>query len=149
LNQSEYIKTCYNIKESNCPHFDLEEEFAIQLLIKNLIKSNLILSAHDTAEGGLFMALMESCMHKNLGMQISNISTLRDDVFLLSESQSRVIVSVAPENENKFLEIVKDTSCLKLGIITSGRLMICNQDFGSIHDWKKLHEETLSSLIEN
>lgn len=149
LNQSEYIKNCFGIKESNCPYFEIEEEYTLQQIIKKLINLKLILSAHDTAEGGLFMSLLESCMYKNMGIKIENNSGLRDDVLLLSESQSRIIVTVSPENENQFLSSLHDNKVLRLGIVTSGKLEIFNQDFGSIMDWKNLHYNTLATLIEN
>jgi phosphoribosylformylglycinamidine synthase len=58
-------------------------------------KTRLLASAHDLADGGLGMALLEACFRKQLGAEI----TLPGDVFmaLFSESTGRVLVSCSAE----------------------------------------------------
>lgn len=48
-------------------------------------------------KAGIAVALAESCISGNLGAQVALDTSLRSDVALFSESQSRVILSVAPE----------------------------------------------------
>jgi phosphoribosylformylglycinamidine synthase len=48
----------------------LDEEFELQETIKELVKQDLIQSAHDISEGGLFATLLESAMPSILGFDI-------------------------------------------------------------------------------
>ncbi len=78
----------------------------------------LIASAHDMSDGGLAVALAESAFGGKKGCSIeittTEIGALAE---LFSESHSRFVVSVAPENMKKFESIFKD-DCLKLGKVT-------------------------------
>lgn len=106
INQSEYLYSFLGIKESPAPYFDIEEEYLVQDVIKRLIKSNVIASAHDVSDGGLFVTLAESSMPRQLGFDIVCDKAKRKDAFLFGESQSRVVVSVSNENKQKLEEIV-------------------------------------------
>lgn len=55
-------------------------------------------SAHDLSEGGLAVALAESCISGEIGANVElSANGLRSDVALFSESQSRIVLTVAPE----------------------------------------------------
>lgn len=151
LNQSEYIKQIHDIRNGQCPYFDLEEEFRLQEVVKSLIKNKMIANAHDVAEGGVFMSLMESSFYLDKGFDIQCPSNLRSDVFLFSESQSRVIVSVAANNVEAFENTIATSkiSCTKLGNVTSGAIAINGDDFGDITGWKNIHYTKLGQIIEN
>lgn len=75
----------------------------------------LIASCHDVSDGGLVVAMIESCFGGNLGMEIA-----LDEgehplmVQLFSESHSRFVVSVSPEATGAFEEIM-GTDCTLLG----------------------------------
>ncbi|HNS43519.1 MAG TPA: AIR synthase-related protein, partial [Taishania sp.] len=56
---SEYLYSYHGIKASPAPYFDLEKEFAVQEVVKDLIQSELINAAHDVSDGGLFITLAE------------------------------------------------------------------------------------------
>ena len=89
----------HKFNESTTPFFDLDVEFDLQTSISSLIKNKLILSAHDVSDGGLFITLLESSMHNNLGFSIQTNDQIRKDAFLFGESPSRVIVSVIKDKE--------------------------------------------------
>ena len=55
------------IKESSTPNFDLDAEYNMQQTITSLIRKGVIESAHDVADGGLFITLLESAFINNLG----------------------------------------------------------------------------------
>ena len=55
------------VEFSPAPYFDLEEEFELQTKCWPVFIKDMLESAHDVAEGGLFVALAESGFHKNLG----------------------------------------------------------------------------------
>jgi phosphoribosylformylglycinamidine synthase len=150
LNQSEYIKRVFNINESKCPRFELEEEYHLQQVIKNVIRNTRVRSVHDIAEGGLFMNLLESGFENGKGFEITNPTKLRDDVFLLSESQSRVVVSIAPEFKNSLTDLLaqNDLDFVELGSVTGSEIRIGTDSLGSIEDWKNTYDHKLAQLIE-
>lgn len=69
------------------------------------IRKGLVNSAHDLSEGGLGVALAESCFGKGIGAQVELSSELRSDVLLFSESQSRILLSASPEQAEAILAL--------------------------------------------
>jgi phosphoribosylformylglycinamidine synthase len=66
-----------------------------------LIREGLVQSAHDCSEGGLAVALAESCFNPErlFGADIAlNAGDTPAATLLFNESQSRIVISVAPEN---------------------------------------------------
>jgi len=89
------------------PAIDLEVEAVRQKQLLSAIKSGLVSSAHDIAEGGTAIALAESLFNTaGLGAEI----TLEGEptVALFSETQSRFIVSIKAENKEQFEALVED-----------------------------------------
>jgi phosphoribosylformylglycinamidine synthase II len=146
---SEYLASYHNFNESSTPSFDLDKEYELQQSISKLIKKSFIESAHDVADGGLFITLLESCMSKNLGFAINSMDSIRKDAFLFGESPSRVVVSVNINKKNDFeglMDINKTTYSL-LGSVTDGKLSIDNQSYGTSFDYKKIYDTSLSSKM--
>src|SRR3546814_10676115 len=96
---SEYLSSFLNIRKSPAPYFDLEKEYAMHQVLKQLIREKLIVSAHDVSDGGLYITLLESAMPNDFGFAIDTDSEIRKDAFLFGESQGRVVVSVKPANQ--------------------------------------------------
>ena len=82
ISSSEYLASFHGCKESPAPPFDLEKEYQLQELVKNSIKQKHIESAHDVADGGLFITLLESAMPNQLGFDITTSSEIRTDAFI-------------------------------------------------------------------
>ncbi|MBL4715461.1 MAG: phosphoribosylformylglycinamidine synthase subunit PurL, partial [Bacteroidia bacterium] len=148
---SEYLYNYQNIKHSPAPEFDLEEEFALQNAIKDLIDQSLINSAHDISEGGLFITLIESAMVNAFGFEITTDQNFRKDAYLFGEAQSRVIVSISPEKKNPIVSCLESNSCIfsKIGAVTTNSISIDNEDFGSIDKYKELYNTSLKNSIES
>src|SRR5205085_7134833 len=129
---SEYLYSFHKIKKSPAPHFDLDTEYEVQQIVKDLIKKKLIQSAHDVSDGGLFITLAESCMPRGLGFSIETDFDCRADAFLFGEAQSRIVVSVSPEKLDDFVDVLvaSDVEFSNLGTITSGELLIDEESFG-------------------
>lgn len=95
---SEYLKVQFGKVAGNCPALDLALEKRVQTACLCAIKKNLIHSAHDISEGGLAVALAESCFlnpNTNLGVKIDVQIERRADFSLFGEEQSRIVVSLA------------------------------------------------------
>ena len=148
---SEYLTSFHKIKESSTPEFCLDTEFKIQEAIKNLIRKNLIKSAHDVSDGGLFICLIESCIDKNFGFHINGEKSIRDDAFLFGESPSRIIVSVSKSKENNFVKYLESEKVYfrLIGSVTSGEISYNDVSFGNIKDYKSLYENSLSDIMNS
>ncbi|MFB5284276.1 phosphoribosylformylglycinamidine synthase subunit PurL [Peribacillus sp. Hz7] len=98
------------------PEIDLDVEQARQQQILAAIQAGLIKSAHDVAEGGLAVALSESLFgEKELGASVT--VTGEAVAALFSETQSRFLISVSPENQAAFEAAVKDA--VQIGTVTN------------------------------
>ena len=148
---SEYLYSYHKIKSSPAPFFDLAKEYDTHQFIKQLIQSHAIVSAHDVADGGLFITLMESAMSRNLGFEIESEEDIRKDAFLFGEAQGRIVVSVPEAKQAEFIEIAA-TSAIEytlLGTVTAGDILIDEQSFGHVSKYKSSFETSLEKTIES
>jgi len=126
LGGSEYLKTIHGLKKGKCPTMDLKLEKSVQKTALEAINKGLVRSAHDCSEGGLAVALAESCMCKKLGAKIDLAGKLRADALLFGETQSRIILSASPKNVKKILQIAKKnkTPAAVIGEVGGNKLVI-------------------------
>ena len=82
------------------PAPDLDSERKLAALTGSAAAAGLLASAHDLSDGGLAIALAESCLRGARGCRVS----LPGDLFtgLFSESAARAVVSVQPGREDEF-----------------------------------------------
>ena len=119
FNGSEIQKMVSGKISGDLTHFDLKQEKRNQELVLEAIESNLVESAHDLAEGGLAVALSESAFKNDLGM---SVELDIPDAQLFSETQSRFILSVNPENTEAF-EKLMELNAQKIGRVTATRMI--------------------------
>jgi phosphoribosylformylglycinamidine synthase len=148
LGSSEYLRHNKKIKYSNCPYFDLEEEFALHQTIKSLIVSNLVQSVHDVSEGGLFSTLVECSMVRGLGFDVLTDKKFRKDAYLFGESQSRVVVSISPSQQADFEALASKSGIALLGKVQGKNIVIDSEDYGTIARWKKGYDSELGNIME-
>jgi phosphoribosylformylglycinamidine synthase len=101
---SEYLKIIHNKIAGDCPQINLDKEKRLQETLLNLIRKGLIKSAHDISEGGIVAALAECCIinqEKQVGCEVEIPIKSRKDFSIFSESQSRIIITVAKENAQR------------------------------------------------
>ena len=86
------------------PKVDLPAERALSELL--VAATGVISSAHDVSDGGLAQTLAESCLSRGVGADVE----LPGDPFLdlFSESVARVVVTVAPEDEERLFELAAE-----------------------------------------
>lgn len=145
---SEYLYAYHQIKASPAPYFDLKTEVLLQETIKKMIEEKIIVSAHDTSDGGLLIALIESALPHQLGFSVrkENIfEAIREDAFWFGEAQSRVIVSIKPNQKQKFEQNYK---AYYLGEVTKENFVVDNQEWISTAEANHLYQNTLAELIE-
>jgi phosphoribosylformylglycinamidine synthase II len=148
INSSEYLHKIKEVEFSPAPHFDLEEEFALQQKIAELINAGLIESAHDVSEGGLFVTLIESSFHRNLGVDVvANDSSIRKDGYWFGEAQSRVVVSVKPAKVAAFRNLLGNHPFEELGFVTNGSIEVDGMNWGHILNWKERYDTAIENLL--
>lgn len=150
LGSSEYLREVHGIHFSPPPHFDLYEEFEIQKHIRKLIRKKIVRSAHDVSTGGLFTTLMQSAIDGDLGFNIETVDVFRKDAFLFGESQGRITLTLAPEQEDTLQNYLvnNNVSFTKLGEVFGDVAIIDNENFGHINDWKRIQDETFSQKMD-
>ncbi|MBX7182192.1 MAG: phosphoribosylformylglycinamidine synthase subunit PurL [Bacteroidia bacterium] len=148
---SEYLYSWHKVKLSPAPYFNLEEEFQTQKAIAELIENELVESAHDCADGGLFLSLLESAMVNKLGFTIQSNAKLRKDAFLFGEAQGRIVVSVKPEKATELENLLtkKSIEFQQLGTVTaSTELLIDEKSFGNLADYITPYQNTLGEIMK-
>ncbi|MDQ4141007.1 MAG: phosphoribosylformylglycinamidine synthase subunit PurL [Bacteroidota bacterium] len=150
INSSEYLYSYHNVKLSPSPAFDLDEEFNVQAAVRTLIQQKLIASAHDVADGGLYIALVEAAMPNDLGFTVKTNPNFRKDAFLFGESQSRVVVSVKPDKQTKFESLLAEQKVYfeLLGTVQEGTFRIDGEEFGQTERIKNLYDTALEKIMQ-
>jgi phosphoribosylformylglycinamidine synthase II len=149
ISSSEYVYSYHGVKLSPAPYMDLEEEHAVQDAVRALITEGIIASAHDCADGGLFVTLLESAMVNGIGFSIETDAEIRTDAFLFGEAQSRVVVSVTPEKEEALAELLAAAG-VEFSLLgeTGGKdVLIDDQNFGSVAELKNLYDTALEKYL--
>lgn len=149
IGSSEYLHKLCGVSISPAPHIDLEEEHKVQQAVLQLIQNKMIASAHDIAEGGLFVSLFESAMHRNLGFSIQCNSSIRRDAFLFGEAQGRIVVSVSASNVSAVEASLAGVPFEKLGEVTSGDIVIDNETWGTCLHFKNLYNHAIGDKLTN
>ncbi|MDY6915621.1 MAG: AIR synthase-related protein [Candidatus Cloacimonadota bacterium] len=119
LGGSEFYKLIGELGK-NVPKVRMVEAKRLYEIMMQANEKNLLESAHDISDGGLAVALVESAFTNGVGIAISlpDYSELSYTAQLFSESHSRFVVSVKPENREKFEQLFQ-TNCHYLGKVTS------------------------------
>jgi phosphoribosylformylglycinamidine synthase len=135
---SRFLKVCHGLKEGPPPHVDLAHEIKVQNAVRDLIRKGLVKSAHDCSEGGLAVALAEACFNSEklcgADVEVAHVSGLRTNeqrtpeacATLFNESQSRIVISVAPKDAEKTMSILheSDVPFHQLGKVCDDELRI-------------------------
>jgi phosphoribosylformylglycinamidine synthase len=129
LGASEYFAS-KGIVGNSVPIVDAEKAVKLYNALGNAIEEGLVASALPIGLGGLGIAIAKKCIAGGLGANIdlqavprANDVT-RDDYLLFSESQSRLLVSVAEQNTGDFESALKGNSFACIGELTEGNLEI-------------------------
>ena len=108
LGGTEYLKVMFDRSAGKPPVLDRKHEKQVQDFCRELIQRGFISSAHDCSEGGLAVAVAESCFSpgcQTLGAILTLESTLRNDTLLFGETQSRIVISFPEERINEIEDL--------------------------------------------
>ena len=106
---SEYLKQIHGRVCGIPPSLDLDKELKLIRTLLQGSQEGIIKSAHDISEGGLALAISESCFTPSglKGVEIKIPQSIRDDALLFSESQARAIISLDEQNIAKIKVLTK------------------------------------------
>lgn len=123
LGGSEFQKVVHGVVEGRPPQIDLQAEKKLIDVVLKAIQQGLVASAHDLSEGGLAVALAESCISGELGAEVDFNTELRPDVALFSESQSRILLSARPQKAEELRRLIEaqGVPCQVLGRVIGQR----------------------------
>ncbi len=100
-----------------------------------LVKHHLLVSGQSVGKGGLAAALVKTSLGGRLGMYLT-LPTLPGNVkgsaeTLFSESQGRIVVTVAPHNKKRFEKLLVDIPHSYLGTVSEDGKFIIKNAYGS------------------
>ncbi|MBI4908405.1 MAG: phosphoribosylformylglycinamidine synthase subunit PurL [Acidobacteria bacterium] len=110
------------------PAMDMEFEKRVQAAARQVVADGLAESAHDLSDGGLAVALAESCFSPgNIGAEVELDSDLRTEFLLFHEGPSRILVSTADKDKVVAIAQQHGVPAVVLGTTVAGRLCIHNR----------------------
>ena len=129
IGATQFLKVCHGLKIGPPPRVDLAYEIKVQNAVRDLIREGLVKSAHDCSEGGLAVTVAECCFHpqKLFGAEMNlKAGGTPAATVLFNESQSRIVISVAPADLESTLSILRDSAVPfeQLGKVSTGELDI-------------------------
>lgn len=126
LGGSEFQAVVHGVTEGRPPVLDLQVEKQLLDAVLSAIQGGLVRSAHDLSEGGLAVALAESCISGGVGARIDLDSGLRADLALFSESQSRIVLSTAPAQAEQLLDHLasRGVPVQRIGVVEGNALKV-------------------------
>jgi phosphoribosylformylglycinamidine synthase len=129
------------------PTVDLDAERAAASLLAAAARAGLLDAAHDVSDGGLAIALAESCLAGGHGCRVS----LPGDefTFLFSESASRFVVAVMPGSEAEFAGLCEahGVPAAPLGTTGGGRLEVAGSFDVPLDELAAVHQSVLPALF--
>jgi phosphoribosylformylglycinamidine synthase II len=101
------------------PRVDLAAEQRLAEVLGEAARVGHVASAHDLSEGGLAQALVESCLRRGFGAQVTLPAGVEPFVALFSESTGRVLVAVHRGQEGAFVSLANQWSvpCTPIGAV--------------------------------
>jgi phosphoribosylformylglycinamidine synthase len=148
LDASEYQRMTQGVNSGTPPRLDIELERRVQGFILEAIAAGLLHSAHDCAEGGIAVALAESCLLGDIGARVT-IDELEQGEGLINgeagilfgESQSRFVISFAREALVRLHELAGRHSVpfRGLGSVGGDRVAVTRCIDVSLADVRRVH----------
>ncbi len=147
-----YLITGQDVGE--VPVVDFQKEKALQEFLYEAASGQLLQSAHDCSEGGFAVALAESSIQGNLGIDANLSGDVSEAALLFGETQGRVIVSLKSENEAKVSELLKKYSLVNqmIGTIEAAPVVSVTYNGSNIikaelEELSKIWKETLPCIM--
>jgi phosphoribosylformylglycinamidine synthase II len=129
LGGSACLQVLHGQKNGLPPRVDLAAAQTLHTTLLGLIREGVVKSAHDCSDGGLAVALAESCFSNQLAKEtfrflgatidLSAVKDARQDALLFGETQNRVIISVAATDAGR---VAKQAQLLGVPALVIGKV---------------------------
>ncbi len=111
------------------PQLDISLALRLYRAMNEAADRELLRSAHTPTRGGLAVALALMALGGDMGIeadltQAPRTAAMRDDEILFSESNSRFVVSIAPENATAFETLFRELPCARIGKAQKGKRLL-------------------------
>ncbi|MGO9825774.1 MAG: phosphoribosylformylglycinamidine synthase subunit PurL [Terriglobales bacterium] len=150
---SEYAKEILGAVWGYPPGLDLEKEATLQRALVALIRAGLLESAHDCADGGLAVALIESVLPAGVGLSVRLPKQAALEFALFAEDASRVVISCDPIQLPRIEQVAEEygISADVLGETESDRVEIAVGDqsviSASVGELREAYEGALERAL--
>jgi phosphoribosylformylglycinamidine synthase len=116
---SEWAHVLHGFLGGKPPKVDLERERLLADVLIAASRDGLITAAHDLSDGGLFVAVAESCLRGDAGVRLVVPDGVDPFVFLFSESAGRAIVVVPRRSVPRFVAgcAERGLPALRIGVL--------------------------------
>ena len=117
-----------------CPTLRPASAMVLYQAVHKAAREGVLSSAHDLSDGGLAVAVFESCLGGGMGADVSLSEVYEDPVSaMFSETPARLLLSVRPRHEKRLMEILDGCTVSRLGAAISlprarytwGNRMLC------------------------
>jgi len=151
---SEYAKEVLGAVWGYPPELDIEKEATLQRALVAIIQAGLAESAHDCADGGLAVALVESALPGGVGLSVRlPKQQIALEFLLFAEDASRVVVSCDPlhlpriqqvaEEYEVFADVLGETGGERVEIAADGQSVIS----ASVAELREAYEGALERAL--
>jgi phosphoribosylformylglycinamidine synthase II len=151
---SEYAKEILGALWGYPPELDIEKEATLQRALMAIIRAGLVESAHDCADGGLAVALVESALPGGIGLNVKlPQQKLPLEFVLFGEDASRIVLSCDPihlariqkmaREYGGFADVLGETGSARIEIVADDQLVIS----ASIAELREVYEGALEKAF--
>jgi phosphoribosylformylglycinamidine synthase subunit PurL len=130
------------------PALDMDYEKRVHAAIREVIAQGFAESSHDVGEGGLAVALAESCS-AGIGASVSLDAAIRPEFALFHEGSSRILVSTTSPEAVEKIARQNNIECVRLGVTMKEKLQIRNSSATKADVWIECGVESLREVWEN
>ena len=149
LDGSEFVKHVHGLIKG-MPAIDLDREVAVQKACSAAIEAGLLRSAHDISDGGLAVALAESCFAGGVGVNVDSVPTeARIDELWFGESPSRILVSISPKHRSRLLDLTASVNVPLhiIGRVGGDRLKLARNADVSLDEARQIWSSGLANVL--
>jgi phosphoribosylformylglycinamidine synthase len=153
---SEYAKEILGALWGYPPELDIEKEATLQRALIDMIQAELVESAHDCADGGLAVALVECSLPAGVGVSVTLPKAQTALQYMLfAEDASRVVISCDPAHLPRiqqvaaeygvFTDVLGETGSDKFEISVDGQPVIS----ATVAELRDAYEDALEKALRS
>ena len=142
-----YLKELFKVTGGKLPAIDYDKELALWDLVIEANRQGLLKAAKDLNVGGLAIAVAKMAVVGGIGAKIE--ADVGESVNVFSESFSRALLEVVPENVDAVAQMAKERglACQKVGTVGGDRLYV-NDISMALETLNDIYFNTFRRIIE-